>query len=75
MIDRPTGSYTHERLIALEDSHKAMTVWIEQQLAWLKHIRPNNTQRTTVLLGFDQANKSGLAVVDAAYKIREEAGL
>ena len=23
-MDRPTGNYTHERLIALEDSHKAM---------------------------------------------------
>lgn len=39
MTDRATGSYTHERLIAIEDSHKAMSVLL---LAFMTDIKPHD---------------------------------
>lgn len=74
-MDRPTGNYDHERLIALEDSHKAMIDWIDRELGWLKHIRPQVSFPKTIGLGFDQANASGLTLIKQAYEIRKEAGI
>lgn len=74
-MDRPTGNYTHERLIALEDSHKSLLLWIEREVVWLRHIRHEAKDNAHVQLGFDQADSSALLLVERAKKIREEAGL
>lgn len=61
MTDRATGSYTHERLIALEDSHDELARFLRASVDGILSDEGKRIVKEEVL--------------PRAYKIQEEAGL
>lgn len=68
MTDRATGSYTHDRLIALEDSHEALARTLS---VLIHHITSRDSEWGTVL----RLAGDCLVLVEQAKKIRKEAWL
>ncbi len=66
-MDRPTGHYTHERLIALEDSHKELIDCLNA----IKQAAQKKEWNDALDLLFVASSHA----VSEAMKVRQEAGL
>lgn len=77
MTDRPTGSYTHERLIALEDSHKELKQLCALQKGFVAKLiadRQGN-QNDCVLNASIKCLEASERVLEKAETLRMEIGI